>query len=286
MKSLIVYFSQGGTTEQIAESIASGLRHDGRVVDLYNLGQELLPTLERYDSLGVGFPVYYYRPPFLVTDYLEALPDLTGLFVFTFIMYGTYRGDAGNRVREALKCKGGQEIGSFSARGSDYFFGYLKRGYLFSPEAPQEKQIEEATVFGREVGIRLQQRECYDAERDVPPSLIYRVERFLTNRWLVKNVYSRLFRVKNEKCNCCGLCEQVCRANNIAIDKGGLPRWGRKCLLCLYCEMKCPEEAIVSPVIWPIFGPFMRYNVKQAVNNKTIDHVRIIHKRSRICLIE
>ncbi len=286
MKSLIVYFSQGGTTKRIAESIASGLRKNGRIVDLCNLSQKTPPSLEGYDSLGVGFPVYIYRPPFVVTDYLDTLPELAVLPVFTFMMYGTYRGDSGNRGREALKGKGGREIGYFFGRGADYFLGYLKLGYLFSPESPKKEQVEKARGFGQKTGVRLQQGESYAAERDDPPSWIYRLERFLTNRWLVKSMYSRMFRVKREECSHCGLCEKVCPMNNITMDEKREPEWGRECLFCLYCEMKCPEEAIVSPLNWPIFDLFMRYNVKQASNDKTIDHVRVIHERGRVRQVE
>ncbi len=286
MKSLIVYFSQGGTTRRIAESIALGLRHGGRVVDLCDLSQETPPALAGYDSLGIGFPVYIFRPPFLVKDYLDALPELAGLPVFIFVTYGTYRGDAGDRARVALKNKGGREVGYFYAPGAENFLGYLKLGYQFSPNAPSKEQIENAQGFGQTLGSRLRQREWYKVEGDEPPAWIYRVERFVTNRWLVKHVYSRLFRVNKEKCTRCGLCEKVCPTNNIAKDRRGHPVWGRSCLLCWYCEMKCPEEAIVSPLSWPIFDLFVRYNVKWALKDKTIDRVRVMYERGRVRRIE
>jgi len=281
-KCLIVYFSQGGTTARIAESIASGLCDNGEhTVDLYTL-KEIPPPVEGYDLLGVGFPVYMFRPPFTVMDYLRSLPELAGLPVFTFIMYGTYRGDAANMARRVLMDKGGREIGYFCARGSDQFLGYLKQGYLFSPDSPKEDKIEEAKRFGRKMGIRLGQREDYQIEIDQPPSWAYRLERLLTNRWLARNFYSRFFRVKRNECTSCGLCVKICPTSNIAADAKGQPGWGRECLLCLYCEMKCPEEAIMSPVSWPIFEPFMRYNVKQASRDPRIDHVHVIHARGRV----
>jgi len=36
-KSLIVYFTQGGTTAQVAEAIAAGLRSKEHQVDLHNM---------------------------------------------------------------------------------------------------------------------------------------------------------------------------------------------------------------------------------------------------------
>lgn len=282
MKSLIVYFSQGGTTKRIAECIASGLREGGRHVDTCNLGHDTPPALEEYDSLGVGFPVYVFRPPFVVQDYLDSLPKLSGLPVFTFMLYGTYRGDAGNRAREVLREKGGREVGYLSTQGADYFFGYVKRGYLFSPDAPNEDQMGQAKSFGQEIDEQLQQGKSYVAERDEPPPWIHRLERFLTNRWFVQHMYSRLFRVKRGKCSSCGMCMKVCPTANITQDDREQPVWGKACLFCLYCEMKCPEEAIVSPVSRWWFGPFMRYNIWNASHDKTIDHVRVVHEKGRV----
>jgi flavodoxin len=74
-KSLIVYFSQGGTTARVAESIAAGLRAAGWQPDLCNLKDEKPPEISGYDLIGIGSPVNYYRPPFNVTDYVRSLPD-------------------------------------------------------------------------------------------------------------------------------------------------------------------------------------------------------------------
>ncbi len=105
-KSLIVYFSQGGTTARVAEYIAIGLRVAGYQVDLCNMKDEQPPDLSGYDLLGIGSPAYYYRPPFNVMDYVNSLPDFGGLPAFVFVVHGTYRGDTGNTIRHVLARKG------------------------------------------------------------------------------------------------------------------------------------------------------------------------------------
>ena len=107
------------------------------------------------------------------------------------------------------------------------------------------------------------------------------MERFLLNRWLVKKVYSRLFRVNGKKCTACDLCIEQCPTGNITEDKEGCPVWGHNCLLCLNCEMQCPEEAITSPVSWPLFRPTMMYNVRQASRDLSLDHVRVKYSQGR-----
>jgi flavodoxin len=135
---LIVYYSQGGTTAQVAESIAAGLRAAEYQVDLYNMIDGRPPDLDGYDLLGIGAPVYYFRMPFSVIDYLNALPGLAGLPAFVFLLYGTFRGNAGNLIRHALADKGAREVGYFCCMGGDYYLSWPRPRLLAvgSPRTP------------------------------------------------------------------------------------------------------------------------------------------------------
>jgi flavodoxin/ferredoxin len=281
-QSLIVYFSQGGTTARVAESIAAGLRAAEYQVTLCNLVDGQPPALDGYDLLGVGTPTHYYRLPFPVADYSAGLPNLKELPSFAFVLHGTYRGDAGNALRRALARKGAREVGYFHCLGADYFLEYLKQGYLFSPDHPTGEELAQAEEFGRAVATRVS-GEAYARPGDDPgPAAIYRFEQFMTNRWLAEKLYSRLFRVNKAKCTACGTCIQGCPAGNLTEGEGGRPVWGRNCLLCLYCEMNCPEEAITSPASWPLFLPFMKYNVRRASQDPSLDHVWVKPSRGEI----
>lgn len=280
-KSLILYFSQSGSTALVAESIADGLRTAEYRVDLCNMKNMQPPAVGGYDLLGIGLPVYYYRPPFNVTDFISSLPELDGLPAFVFVTFGTYRFDAGNLVRRVLAGKGAREVGYFHCRGADLYLGYLKEGYLFSPDHPTADELAQAEDFGRDVAAHVDGRQYVRPEDDRTPSAVYRLERFLANWWMARNVYSRLFRVDAKKCNACGLCVDLCPTGNITEDEGGLPTWGRNCLLCLTCELKCPEEAVTSPADWRLLRPFTIYNVYRASRDPSIDHARVILSHGR-----
>jgi flavodoxin/NAD-dependent dihydropyrimidine dehydrogenase PreA subunit len=277
-KCLIAYFSQGGTTAMVAEHIASGLRGSGYDVDLASIRDGRAPSPGGYDLLGIGLPVYYYRPPFNISDYLNRLPDLGGIPVFVFVLHGTYRFDAGTTVRRALAGRGGREVGYFHSYGAEYWVGYLNEGYVFSPEHPGEGVLGRAADFGREVAARAAGEPYSKPDDDSAPSLVYRIERFLTNRWLASHVYSRLFRVDAKKCNSCGVCYERCPTGNIVRDRNGRPSWGRDCLLCLTCELECPQRAVTSAASWTLFRPIVMYNVRLASRDAAIDHVRVDRK--------
>ena len=59
---------------------------------------ELEKSIRNYDMLGIGSPVYIYRLPFIVIEYITSLPKLNGLPFFIFIMYGTKLGTMGTQL--------------------------------------------------------------------------------------------------------------------------------------------------------------------------------------------
>ncbi len=280
-RSLIVYFSQGGTTAKVAESIATGLSREGYEVDLHSLREKQLPDPGGYDLLGIGSPVYFYRPPFIVTDYLKSLPDLGGLPTFTFVLHGTYRFDTAKIIQRILARKGAQNAGYFHCHGTDLWLGYIKEGYLFSPDHPTPAELSLAEDFGSQVAGRVAGQSYSLTEEDRPPTPVYRLQRLFLNQWCAEQVYSRMIKVDKEKCNACGLCIKMCPRANISKDKDGYPIWGRNCLLCLTCEMKCPKDAITTLISWPFIRPLMKFNVSHASKDLSLDHVRVTHSKGR-----
>lgn len=278
---LMVYFSQGGTTARVAESVAAGLRARGQEVEARDLMAGPPPEPAGYAGLGIGFPVHYFRPPFCVTKFIQGLPDLAGLPTFVFLLHGTHVGDAGNIARRALRRKGGREAGYFKARGADYYYEYVRRGCLFSPENPTPAEREAARAFGESVAENIAAGREHREADDPAAAPVYRLERLMTGQRATELLYSRLFRVRADRCSGCGICRKVCPTRNIGEDEQGRPRWGRDCLLCLYCEMKCPCDAIRSPVSWPLFSPLVNLNLWLACRNPSIPRVPVVHAKGR-----
>lgn len=280
-KCLIIYFSQGGTTKKIGESIASGLEASGWKVDLENLNANQDPPLvfDDYDMIGIGSPTYFYKPPFNVSDYLEKLPDLKGKLFFVYILFGTYKGDAGNNIREALKAKNGKEAGYLVSRGADMFLGYLREGALFSPDRPNEKDIAEAEEFGKYLS---KSKADLIPPKDPAPAFLNKLERFFLTPYLFNHIYTKFFKVDKDLCISCGLCQKVCPTCNITMNEDKKPVWGKDCIGCINCEMKCPTDAIKSPFAWPLTRIFLKMNVYKASHDPEIVTVRVKHDKGKL----
>ena len=71
-KCLIAYYSQHGTTAQVAERIAEGLRAVQYQVDLRSIKHDEPTPTDDYSLIGIGSPVYFCTMPLNVRAYLAA----------------------------------------------------------------------------------------------------------------------------------------------------------------------------------------------------------------------
>jgi len=284
-RCLIVYVSVGGTTERIADRIALGLESTGCKVDKYNLKKDLEPSIENYDLLGIGTPAHYFRPSIRITDFLKSLPNLS-IPYFTFISYGSIIGDAGNRLRKRLTKKGGRDAGYFKCNGWENFIGYLKRGVITYPSHPDAEDLAQAENFGKKIPSNLLDVDYEPEAFDPKPNFIYRFERFSFQKWIVQKFYYRFFKVNESKCIKCGICVDSCPTHNIDMKKGELPEFGKQCIACFYCELKCPEDAITSAVDWKIFSPFMNHNVRKLSDIPSVEIAQVELRRGEVIRLE
>lgn len=281
-KALIFYFTQGGTTETISNEVAGGLKKSGYSVDQVKIPSNKVPDIQDYDIIGIGFPVYAYRAPYVVTDFLKSLPSIRGKHFFVFMLYGSYRGKAGNSVRKLLARKGGIEAGYSYYHGSNLYYGYLTRGYHFSPDHPDKEERKRAREFGSSVAAAAQGQAYNKPPFDRSQGIVYEIEKHITSKFYIKYNYSFLYKADKKKCSGCGICVKKCPRGNITLNKNKIPEWGRDCLLCMYCQMYCPEEAITSAIDWPVMSLFFNYNIKKAEADKGLDMVKVELKRGKI----
>ncbi len=145
MNALIVYDSQFGNTERIAQAIADALREAGPVRAVR--ASEANPgALAGVDLLVVGSPTQAWRPMPSVRSFLESLGSLGGLAVAAFDTRlggpSLLTGSAARAIAKVLSGKGASLLvppESFIVTGRE---GPLKEGEL-GRAAAWARQIQE-----------------------------------------------------------------------------------------------------------------------------------------------
>jgi flavodoxin/Pyruvate/2-oxoacid:ferredoxin oxidoreductase delta subunit len=282
-KVLIATFSQTGSTKKIADQIALGLGLLSCEVTHFEITGNNNPDLNDYDIVGIGSPTYFFRPPFIVQDFVKNLNGLKNKSSFVFILHGTHQGDCGNWIRRKLKSKGSKDLGYFKSFGADYWTGYIKRGILFSPDSPNESELSSAETFGKTIANRFNEKNPSIDNFDPATPFMYSLERMLVARPFAKIMYSKTFSA-DKTCDNCGICIKKCPVNNISEIKNGKLVWDSKCLLCATCELSCHKDSIHSALDWKIFAPFMIYNISHS-KNKNIPFVNVNHKNGKTIMI-
>lgn len=259
---LVIYSSQNGSTEKIAKKIEAGLNRSGVKTDLVNIDNGGNISKQDYDFFGIGSPVYIFRPSYKIMNALEDLSSISGKPVFTFVTFGAEIGDGANWLRRKLAKRKTIDLGHFQCRGKNLFPGYTSRGYCFSSESPTTEEQNAAEVFGSDIAAKLTSKNYGSPARyDDPTHFVYRFERFVTNRFLIRYFYSYFFSAHKRRCNGCGICVQKCPTNNITMQNTQKPAWGRQCIVCCNCQIQCPQQAVHTPLSWFLFTPFMWYNI-------------------------
>ena len=71
MKALIIYWSGGGNTKQVADTIDGTLKSSGVISTLKSLEDAKEKELLEYDLVFIGAPSYMWQPPAPVQEYIK-----------------------------------------------------------------------------------------------------------------------------------------------------------------------------------------------------------------------
>ena len=189
------------------------------------------------DGVGIIFPVHIWGLPIRVIQFFNHLRVKPGTYLFALAV------NAGQVAATLLQL---QKL--MSTRNMSLALGYsivLPSNYI---------------PWGGPGPIDRQQRLFAEAQRKVKAiaGAILQSERQRVDRgpfwqnilftWLYKMSLRSVHKLdKNfwvdEKCNRCGVCSEVCPAENIEIVNEK-PAWLHRCEQCLACIQWCPQEAI------------------------------------------
>jgi len=239
----IYYFSGTGNSFAVARDLATRL--DGKLTPIISLIKE-----DSIDTdatvIGFVFPLYDFKAPKIVNDFVKKVRNLDSKYVFAVSTYGFMRLKGMKKFGKTVEAQGGKLSAGFAVK--------MPHNGIAWETQTEEKQKEMFDNWNKKVDMIV---DCVTERKEgiIETSNMF-VNFFLSGLFikatpkllsLFKQVilggWGSLAFVSDEKCDGCGVCAKVCLMNNISIvdDK---PSWGDNCLVCFACFQWCPKEAI------------------------------------------
>jgi len=241
MKALLVYFSQTGNTERVALSITRGLETVGISCRTVPLAEARPEMAAEADLLGIAAPVFYYKEPTLVRDFIARLPAASKKPAFTAITHGGNPVNTLRRLQKQLARRGYPVLKSFTALGYDTYPMYFKSFREWG--RPDADELQRAADFGAHLSgdvLRFREDKSFPLPRYQFVGGPYFFRSLICQGGMMKRIFPRL--VADEKlCTRCGTCRKNCPTG--AITLAPFPKIDDKCMWCYLCERICPVQA-------------------------------------------
>jgi len=254
----IFYFSGTGNSLHIARELQSRIP-ETRLIPIVGLrGEEkITPTSP---AVGFVFPQYASMAPRIVEQFIQKMELDTVQYLFAVATRGRTDCRAFSEIDKILKKQG---------RRLDSFYVLTMPSGSSPLLADPEEQVTDELIDRLEsrAQIKLDQiqrtvnnREVNrdeDMKSEIPPPsflapLLPVIELLMPVLLpLGKRVERSFGFYTDEKCNGCGLCEEICLASRIELDSGR-PVWSNdiKCFGCFACFNYCPAQSIQIESKW------------------------------------
>ncbi len=266
MKKAIIYiFSGTGNTYKAGELIAADAVKFGvdtticRIVKTQQGNYESVPDPNDFDVIGFGYPIHAFNTPKMFLDFVKQLPDSKEKYKPAFIFKTSGEPFGANSsssfsLCKALRHKGYEpKLDFHMLMPYNIMFRYpdemAKQMYVHTEEmsgliGKWVKEIaEDHMINGRKVSIHGLQPLRFNVFA-THWSYLLRIQWF--GAWLSGLIY----KVDQDKCTGCGICEKVCPAGHITLVDGK-PKFGHQCTMCMGCAMACPNDAIKPGILTP-----------------------------------
>ncbi|MDR1059121.1 MAG: EFR1 family ferrodoxin [Treponema sp.] len=247
-KLLLILWSGTGNTLRVAELLRESFARRGISGDILDIAKEPHVTMDDYDIIGLGYPVYAYNAPAIFVRYVKNL-RLADRDVFIFKSSGEplrFNNASSRRlIRLLSKCRVLGEYHFLMPYNIMFRFpdNLVKQMYQHAEGLSETAAEEIATRGGRPLrGYKL-------------PELLVSV--LLGIQCFGALVNGPLFWINRKCCTRCMKCLNECPAKNITFKEGSF-RFGFKCQMCMRCTLYCPADAVRPGLLnlWRVNGPY------------------------------
>jgi ferredoxin len=238
---MIFYFSGTGNSLQAAKAAAE---HNGEklisiAADMNSHKSSFEYTLKDNEIIGFVFPIYAWAPPAAVMNFIRKLKlnNYNNNYTFSIVTCGENIGNTMKLLQSELKKRNLNLHSGFSLRMPN---NYNILGYDVDAKELEKEKLTAAEETLKHINKIIEERQkgAFEVVKGAMPFVLTSVINPLFNKGGMdtKKFYS------DDNCTGCSICEKVCNAQTIKVDKK--PVWGKECTQCLACINLCPVKAI------------------------------------------
>ncbi|HEY9061142.1 MAG TPA: EFR1 family ferrodoxin [Pseudobacteroides sp.] len=234
MNTTLYYFSGTGNSYYIAKELHKQLK-DCRLIAITEAYKDIKITPDS-QKVGVIFPLYFQSMPKVVMEFIEKLDLKNVEYLFAVVTRGgiAFQGGVFSHLKKVLENKGTKLSASFYIRMPENYIPNFK----VPPIKVQERMFNEASQK-----LKIISDYINSSARRQEKEILSFLRASVHNKFIERlNKIDEGFKVK-DTCNSCGLCEKICKFNNIRLDDGK-PLWQNNCQFCLACINYCPKRSI------------------------------------------
>lgn len=276
MSNLIYYFSGTGNSLKVAKDISKQI--DGNLIRISESVNEVNFD-ETPHTLGLIFPVYHATfgesgIPHIVEHFVNKLNDISSLYIYAICTHAGFAGSTIENLSKLLSNKNGTLSLGYSVKMSIPYSTFDKIKHLIF-----KRELKNSKSFEKRIEVI---RENWNQKKEIIIDNIHKRNRakhetsgkiinlfcsplYVVSKFMAKSYYEKLSNKKssfffeithfadksfktNHNCNGCGVCMNVCPANNISLVNSK-PVWHHNCENCFACYQWCPSQAIGGEIV-------------------------------------
>lgn len=244
MKGLMCYYSGTGNTKLACDYIAKRLKNiDFKLFDIVKDG---IPDISSYDIIGFATWADFLNMPKKTYEFVNSL-DGKGKEAFIFNTYGNLNGKTLKTLKKTVEKKNFKVIGGYALHTPENVPPLILNG-MDRADAPYPEELKKFNSFLCEFDKWLKE---YLINNSKKPIIYYGKGSNLpgfprkTSK-VLSSMFAGDFKVDEELCTQCGLCEKICPYKAIVLEKE-YPKFETKnCYGCWACYNRCPTKAIYT----------------------------------------
>ena len=235
---MIFYYSGCGNSKFIAKSIAESLNDKLVFIPEAQREGKFEYNLAEKETLGFVYPIYSWRPPHLVEEFVNKL-KINGKpsYVWTAVTCGDNVGETEKIFRKELETIGLNLDAAFCFKMPNTYVNMVGMS-VDKPEIANEKIANAKEKLPKVIDIIKQHAKYSDMIKGGLPRFKSNVIGSGFYKWASDKPF-----FSTDACISCGMCAKVCPMQNITLENGR-PVWHGNCNTCDACYHYCPKNAI------------------------------------------